>query len=85
MPADTTDKALQVLNLMLEFFADDNHWARDRYHDPHSRYRPIGAVLQFSAQHGLPHAPVMSLLEAALPRQQIGLIAFNDRLRRKRG
>ena len=26
MPADTTGK--QVLDLMLEFFADDNYWAR---------------------------------------------------------
>jgi len=28
MPADTTGKTLQVLDLMLEFFADDNYWAR---------------------------------------------------------
>jgi hypothetical protein len=82
MPADTTGKALQVLDLMLEFFADDNHWARGCYHDRDGRHCLIGAVLHFTASHGLPRAPVMSLLEAALPRRQIGLIAFNDRLRR---
>jgi hypothetical protein len=80
MPADTTGKALQVLDLMLEFFADDNHWARGRYHDPRGRHCLVGAVLYFSAKHGLPRASVMSLLEAALPRRQIGLIAFNDRV-----
>ena len=80
MPADTTSKTLQALDLMLELFADDDHWARGRYHDPHGRHCLVGAVLHFSAKHALPRAPVMSLLEAALPRRQIGLIAFNDRL-----
>ena len=77
MPADTTGKPLQVLDLMLDFFADDGHWTRERYHDPHGRHCLVGAVLYFSAKDGL---PVMSLLEAALPRRQMGLIAFNDRL-----
>src|SRR5262252_1007645 len=80
MPADTTCKTLQVLDLMLDFFADDDHWARGHYHDAHGRHCLVGAVVHFSAKHGLPHAPVMSLLEAALPRRQIGLIAFNNRL-----
>jgi hypothetical protein len=80
MPADTTRKALQVLDLMLDFFADDDHWARGHYHDAHGRHCLVGAVVHFSAKHGLPRAPVLSLLEAALPRRQIGLTAFNDRL-----
>jgi hypothetical protein len=80
MPADTTGKAVQLLNLMLDFFADDDHWTRGRYHDPHGCHCLVGAVLYFSAKHGLPRAPVMSLLKPALPRRQIGLIAFNDRL-----
>ena len=79
MPADTTGKAVQVLDLMLDFFAEDDHWTRGRYHDPHGRHCLVGAVLHFSARHGLPRAPVMSLLEAALPQRQIGLIGFNDR------
>jgi hypothetical protein len=79
MSADTTVKTLQVLHLTLEFFADNNHWARGRYHDHDGRHCLVGAVLHFSAQHGLPRAPVLPLLEAALPRRQIGQIAFNDR------
>jgi hypothetical protein len=27
MPADTTGKAVQVLDLMLDFFAEDDHWS----------------------------------------------------------
>jgi hypothetical protein len=65
---------------MLEFFADDDHWAQGRYHDRDGRQCLVGTVLHFSAKHGLPRAPVMSLLEAALPRRQMELIAFNDRL-----
>ena len=80
MPADTTGKAVQVLDLMLEFFADDNHWTRGRYHDGDGRQCLVGAVLHFSAKHGLPRAPVIALLETALPRRQIGLVTFNDRL-----
>jgi hypothetical protein len=34
MPADRTGKAVQVLDLMLDFFAEDDHWTRGRYHDP---------------------------------------------------
>ena len=49
------------------------------YHDRDGRHCLVGAVLYFSAKHGLLRAPVMSLLEAALPQRQIGLIAFNDR------
>ena len=80
VPADTTGNALQAVDLMLEFFTDDTHWARGRFHDRDGRHCLVGAVLHFSAKHGLPRTPVVSLLEAALPRRQIGLIAFNDRL-----
>jgi hypothetical protein len=80
MSADTTGKAVQILDLVLDFFADDDHWTQGYYHDPHGRHCLVGAVLHFSAKQGLPRAPVMALLEAALPRRQIGLIAFNDRL-----
>jgi hypothetical protein len=67
MPADTTGKVLQVLDLMLDFFADDDHWTRGRYHDPHGRHCLVGAVFYFSAKHGLPRAPVMSLLSRIAP------------------
>jgi hypothetical protein len=33
MPHAETVKAVQLLDLMLEFFADDGHWARGCYND----------------------------------------------------
>ena len=33
MPEVEIAKAVQLLDLMLEFFADDGHWTRGRYDD----------------------------------------------------
>jgi hypothetical protein len=33
MPEAEVAKAVQLLDLMLEFFADDGHWTRGRYDD----------------------------------------------------
>jgi hypothetical protein len=71
-------QAVQLLDLMLKFFADDQRWIQRRYHDGGGRRCLVGAVQHFSARHPLPGARVMSLLEAALPQQQLGLIIFND-------
>jgi len=49
MPAYTTGKALQVLDLMIEFFADDDHWTQGHYRDPHGRHCVVGAVFQCEA------------------------------------
>jgi hypothetical protein len=73
-----TSKAVQLLDLMLKFFTDDKHWIRDHYHDGSGRHCLVGAVRHFSSRHRLPEARVMSLLEAALPQRQLGLILFND-------
>ena len=78
MVADTTGKVLQLLDLVLEFFADEDHWIRDRYGDGRGRRCLVGAVRDFGFVHALPQAPVISLLEAALPQRQLGLIHFND-------
>ena len=37
MGEEITGKSLQVLDLMLEFFADDDHWLRGLYHDGRGR------------------------------------------------
>ena len=73
-----TGKAVQLLDLTLEFFADDTHWARGRYDDGHGRRCLVGAVLHLARKHRLASEPVMSLLEDALPRRVRGLIHFND-------
>jgi hypothetical protein len=44
-------------------------------------HRLVGAVLYFSAKHGLPGAPVMALFEAALPRLAIAAGFCRDSLK----
>src|SRR5215472_18394494 len=73
-----TTKAVQLLDLLLDFFADDGRWMQGHYSDGRGRRCLIGAILHLSAEHRLPGRPAMSLLEEALPQRQLGLIRFND-------
>jgi hypothetical protein len=78
MPETQTGRAVQLLDLMLGFFAEEAHWMQGQYRDRQGRRCLVGAVLHFSSTHRLPRERVMSLLEAALPQRQLGLIHFND-------
>ena len=61
-------KAVQLLNLMLEFFADDAHWTRGGYDDGNGGHCLVGALLHLSRKHRLPAAPAIALLQDAMPR-----------------
>jgi len=78
MAEDISCNALQVLDRMLEFFADDGHWLKGGYDDRGGRRCLVGAAIYFSAMHGIYYGPVLSLLLAAFPGRQIGLPFFND-------
>ena len=79
MVEDITGKTLRVLDLMLTFFADERRWCKGHYYDHGSnRHCLVGAATHFSATLGLPYDPVISLLQAALPQRQMGLVTFND-------
>jgi len=56
-------KAVQLLDLMLEFFADDGHWARGCYDDGNGGHCLVGALLHLSRKHRLPTAPAIALLQ----------------------
>ena len=71
-------KALQLLDLMLEFFADDLNWTRGSYDDGHGGHCLVGALLHLSREHRLPAKPVISLLQDAMPRPGLPLVHFND-------
>src|SRR5215469_9285166 len=79
MPKAEIGQAVQLLDLMLEFFADDGHWTRGCYDDGDGGHCLVGAVLHLSRKHRLPAAPVIALLqvEALGPLRQ----AFADNLR----
>jgi hypothetical protein len=68
MPQAEIAKAAQLLDLMLESFADDGHWTRGRYDDGNGGHCLVGAVLHLSRKHGLPAIPAIALLQDAMPR-----------------
>src|ERR1700739_192629 len=71
-------KAVQLLDLMLEFFADDHHWTRGGYDDGNGGHCLVGALLHLSRKHRLPTAPAIALLQDAMPRPGLPLVHFND-------
>ena len=79
MPQVDTAKAVQLLDLMLEFFADDGHWTRGSYDDGKGGHCLVGALLHLGRQHRLPTAPAIALLQDAMPRPGLPLVHFNDR------
>jgi hypothetical protein len=78
MPEAEIVKAIQLLDLMLEFFADDGHWTRGCYDDGKGGHCLVGALLHLSRKHRLPAAPVIALLQDAMPRPGLPLVHFND-------
>jgi len=79
MPQEDIVKAVQLLDLMLEFFADDGHWTRGSYDDGKGGHCLVGALLHLGRKHGLPTGPVIALLQDAMPRPGLPLVHFNDR------
>ena len=71
-------KAVQLLDLMLEFFADDDHWTCGRYDDGDGGHCLVGALLHLGRKHRLPTAPAIALLQDAMPRPGLPLVHFND-------
>jgi hypothetical protein len=72
-PKRKSEKAVQLLDLMLEFFTDDAHWTRGCYDDGHGSHCLVGALLHLSREHRLPSAPVIALLQDAMPRPGLPL------------
>ena len=71
-------KAVQLLDLMLEFFTDDAHWTRGCYDDGNGGHCLVGALLHLGRTHRLPTASAIALLQDAMPRPGLPLVYFND-------
>ena len=78
MPEARIAPAVQLLDLMLEHFADDSHWTRGHYDDGNGGHCLVGALLHLSRKHRLPRAPAIALLQDAMPRPGLPLVHFND-------
>jgi hypothetical protein len=78
MPEAEIAKAVELLDLMLEFFADDGHWTRGCYDDGNGGHCLVGALLHLSRKHRLPTVPAIALLQDAMPQPGLPLVHFND-------
>jgi hypothetical protein len=78
MCSGDTNEAVQMLDILLEFFSNGAHWTRGRYHDGQGRYCLIGALHYLRRKHHVPSGPAVYFLQAALPRRTCGLVYFND-------
>jgi hypothetical protein len=78
MPQFDIAKAVHLLDLMLEFFADDGNWTRGSYDDGKGGHCLVGALLHLGRKHRLPTAPAIALLQDAMPRPGLPLVHFND-------
>src|SRR5215469_9553409 len=78
MPESQIAQAVQLLDLMLEHFAEDGRWTRGRYDDENGGHCLVGALLHLSREHRLPKAPAIALLQDAMPRPGLPLVQFND-------
>lgn len=78
MPESEIGKAVQLLDLMLDFFADDGHWTRGSYDNGEGGHCLVGALLHLGRTHRLPAAPAIALLQDAMPRPGLPLVHFND-------
>jgi hypothetical protein len=78
MPKAEIAKAVRLLDLVFEFFADDGHSTRGFYDDGNGGHCLVGALLHLSRKHHLPPAPAIALLQDAMPRPGLPLVHFND-------
>ena len=78
MPEAQIVQAVQLLDLILEHFADDGHWTRGRYDDGNGGRCLVGALLHLSRKYRLPTSPAIALLQDAMPRPGLPLVHFND-------
>jgi hypothetical protein len=79
MPEAEIAEAVQLLDLMLEFFADDGRWTRGGYDDGNGGRCLVGALLDLGRTHSLPTRTAIALLQDAMPRPGLPLVHFNDR------
>lgn len=78
MCAHDPNEAVQMLDLLLDFFADGAHWARGRFDDGQGGRCLIGALGYLQRKHHVASSGAAHFLKEAMPGRQLGLIYFND-------
>jgi hypothetical protein len=74
-----TGKAVQMLDLLLEFFGEDGaHWTRGRYDDGDGGRCLIGALHYLRRKHRISSEEAGYFLQEAMPQRRFPLVYFND-------
>jgi hypothetical protein len=86
MPEAETGQALQVLDLLLEYFGErGERWTRDRYDDGDGRRCLVGALSYLRSKHRVSSESaecfLHEVMKQGLPHRRGGLVYFNDRCR----
>ena len=77
MSETDTGKAVQVLDLLLEFFGKSGElWTRGRYHDGHGRPCLMGALDYLPRKHRVPSEGAEYFLQEAMPPSAVGPCLF---------
>jgi hypothetical protein len=81
-----TGQAVQVLDLLLEYFGEGGErWTRDRFDDGNGRRCLVGALSHLRGKHRIPSESAECFLHEAMkqgrPHRRGGLVYFNDRCR----
>ena len=78
MRAIDTTEAVQMLDLLSEYFADGRHWTRGRFYS-HGRHCLVGALNYLRREHRVASGAARYFLEEAIPREcGRRLVYFND-------
>jgi hypothetical protein len=67
MPEAEIARAVQLLDLMLDFFAHDGHWTHGSYDNGNGGHCLVGALLYLSRKHRLPTASISAPDRKARP------------------
>ena len=79
MRAIETTEAVQMLDLLLEYFAEGRRWTRGRFYS-HGRHCLVGALNSLRREHRVASGAARHFLEEAIPREcGRRLVYFNDR------
>src|SRR6516165_9852762 len=87
MPRDahSAAKAVDMLDSLIEFFADRDRWITGKLDDGAGDHCPVGALREIRDGHNIHGAPTRVYLLKAMQRSPktgwTGLISFNDRCR----
>ena len=78
MRAIETTEAVQMLDLLLEYFVDGRHWTRGRFYG-NGRHCLVGALNYLRREHRVASGAARYFLEEAIPREcRRRLVYFND-------